>query len=170
MTDQGNALYRSPTLEKIWPHGLSAIGAVTFESAAYVARYCTKKINGPLADEHYQRVNTQTGEVHKVHPEFMRCSLKPAIGSEWFKQFKPDTHKGYVTRNGKKLPLPKYYLKLLEKAEKADDSQEEQTYSRLKEERRLSVDAGHVDMTHDRLVVREQVKHIRIKSLKRENL
>lgn len=168
LTDLGDTLYRSERLEKIWPYGLSSIGAVTFESAAYVARYCTKKITGPLADEHYQRVNTETGEIHKVHPEFMRCSLNPAIGREWFDKFKPDTHKGFITRNGKKLPLPKYYLKLLEKAEKSDDTMEEQTFSRLKEIRRQAVDKSHIDMTYDRLVTREKVKQLRIKSLKRD--
>ena len=48
-----NPLWRSPTLEKLWPYGMSSIGKVTFESAAYVARYVMKKVNGELADEHY---------------------------------------------------------------------------------------------------------------------
>lgn len=169
VTDQGNTLFRSPTLEKYWPFGHASIGAVTFESAAYVARYCTKKINGPLADEHYQRVDTTTGEVHQVHPEFMRCSLKPAIGSDWFKQFKPDTHKGFLTLEGRKVPLPKYYLKLLEKAEKNDATGEEQHYSRIKLERQQAAGENVVDMTYDRLVTREKVKLLRIKSLTRND-
>lgn len=168
VTDTGEHLYRSPTLEKFWPQGHSSIGAVTFESAAYVARYCTKKITGPLAEEHYKKVNTQTGEIFDVHPEFMRCSLKPAIGADWFKKYRTDTHKGFVTRNGKKFPLPKYYMKLLEKAEKADPTMEDQIWSRLKEERRLAINTSHPDMTSERLATREKVKLIRIKSLKRK--
>ena len=36
-------LYTSATLEKIWGKGFVTIGDVTFESAAYVARYIAKK-------------------------------------------------------------------------------------------------------------------------------
>lgn len=39
---QGVRLYRSSLLEKLWPYGYSTIGDVTFESAAYVARYIVK--------------------------------------------------------------------------------------------------------------------------------
>ena len=52
-TRGGVRLYRSKILEKLWTFGFSTIGDVTFESAAYVARYCTKKITGDKADEHY---------------------------------------------------------------------------------------------------------------------
>ena len=45
---RGNNLYRSATLEKLWPYGFSSIGTVNFETAAYVARYVTKKITGPF--------------------------------------------------------------------------------------------------------------------------
>ena len=43
-TDRGDILYRSPLLETLWDKGSSEIGSVTFESAAYVARYSLKKI------------------------------------------------------------------------------------------------------------------------------
>lgn len=36
-------LYGSARLSKLWPFGHHALGDVTFESAAYVARYCMKK-------------------------------------------------------------------------------------------------------------------------------
>ena len=50
----GFKLYRSETLNKLWSHGHCLIGALTFESAGYVARYCTKKVTGALADDHYK--------------------------------------------------------------------------------------------------------------------
>jgi len=37
--------------------GHCEIGALTFESAAYVARYIMKKVNGDLAAEHYKRTD-----------------------------------------------------------------------------------------------------------------
>lgn len=36
-------LYVSPSLQRLWPFGYSSVGDVTFESAAYVARYSLKK-------------------------------------------------------------------------------------------------------------------------------
>jgi len=46
-------LFRSKTLEELWPFGHSSVGTVTFESAAYVARYIMKKVTGDAAAEHY---------------------------------------------------------------------------------------------------------------------
>ena len=43
-------LYRSSSLEELWPYGHSSVGNVTFQSAAYVARYILKKITGEHAD------------------------------------------------------------------------------------------------------------------------
>ena len=50
----GCKYYTSSDLQVLWPYGYSAIGDLTFESAAYVARYCTKKITGKIADDYYQ--------------------------------------------------------------------------------------------------------------------
>ena len=57
-------MYRSPRLEKLWTLGNCEIGELTFESAAYVARYIMKKINGPMAKEHYKRYDPTTGEIY----------------------------------------------------------------------------------------------------------
>jgi hypothetical protein len=45
-TETGSILYTSKILEELWPYGYSSIGDVNFESAAYVARYIMKKVNG----------------------------------------------------------------------------------------------------------------------------
>ena len=55
--------WRSPTLEKLWSLGNSEIGSVTFESAAYVARYIMKKQNGKKAQRHYTVYDPDTGEI-----------------------------------------------------------------------------------------------------------
>ena len=51
----GIDLYTSPTLSKLWPHGYSTIGDVTFDSAAYVARYVLKKQLGKNSRSHTDR-------------------------------------------------------------------------------------------------------------------
>lgn len=47
--NRGSPLYISESLDSLWEFGFATIGDVTFESAAYVARYITKKVNGELA-------------------------------------------------------------------------------------------------------------------------
>ena len=59
--------------ERLWPHGFSEIGSLTFESAAYVARYITKKWLGEGADEVY------SGRL----PEYITMSRRPGIGRLW---------------------------------------------------------------------------------------
>lgn len=109
----GNNLYRSPRLEKLWPFGFSTVGSVTFESAAYVARYCLKKVGGydVVKSEHYK----------KRKPEFVVMSRRPGIGSQWFDKYKFDVYPYNSTRregvniDGLVFKTPRYYDKLLEK-------------------------------------------------------
>jgi len=95
-----DTLYRSEALENLWPYGFSTIGDLTFQSAAYVARYCTKKITGPSAQAHYQ------GKT----PEFALMSRRPGIGYGWINQYMTDVYpKDYFTLNGHKQRPPRYY-------------------------------------------------------------
>lgn len=113
-SDAGSSLYRSATLEKLWTFGFSSIGAVTFESAAYVARYVMKKVSGTAASQHYSTVSTVTGEVTTRLPEYNRMSLKPAIGKSWFNKYMSDVYpRDGVVLNGIVTKPPRYYDKLL---------------------------------------------------------
>lgn len=112
----GKDLYRSPSLEKLWTSGFSSVGDVTYQSAAYVAQYALKKVNGELADRRYSRVDGRTGECVRVVPEFGHMSLKPGIGYGWFQKFWRDV---YLARDGvmvheRLVPPPRYYDKLLD--------------------------------------------------------
>lgn len=59
---------------------------MTFESAAYVARYAMKKVNGDLAKAVYT-VITEDGEIIERTPELLVMSKRPAIGRMWFEKF-----------------------------------------------------------------------------------
>lgn len=109
----GFRLYTSKQLGVMWPNGFSSIGDVTFESAAYVARYVLKKVTGRAAEQHYQFVDIGSGEVSEREPEFCRMSLKPGIGARWYERFGKEVYPNdYVVINGVKLAPPKYYDKL----------------------------------------------------------
>ena len=53
----GDKLYTSKLLESLWPYGISSVGDVTFQSAAYIARYCVAKRTGDAAKSWYACVS-----------------------------------------------------------------------------------------------------------------
>ncbi len=110
-TKNGNKLYSSPTLSAAWQHqGICRVGAMTFKSAAYVARYCMKKQNNSTAEEHYEVVNTQTGETHQLKPEYATMSRNKGIGSSWFAKYHTDIFPSdQCVINGKVTRPPKFY-------------------------------------------------------------
>jgi len=147
----GSFLYVSPSLQKLWPFGYSVIGSVTFDSAAYVARYVMKKVNGDLKEDHYRVIDPDSGEVVDLSPEYSTMSRRPGIGKLWYDKFKGDVYPhDYVVINGKKVKPPKFYDSQFE-YENPDD------YLILKRNRKISA-KEHVDNnTHERLMVREKV-------------
>ena len=115
---RGVKLYTSQTLAKLWPFGYVTIGDVTYESAAYVARYIHKKINGPQKEGHYTRTDRTTGETVAIEPEYITMSRRPGIGKAWFQQYSSDVYpKDFVTVKGKKFRAPHYYDRLYESME-----------------------------------------------------
>ena len=111
---RGHQLYRSPFLEGTWTKGYSSVGQLTRESAQYVAKYTLKKVNGDQAENHYLRLDPLSGEIVKLQPEFMRCSNQPGIGRTWLAKYQSDCAKGFITMDGKKFPVPDYYVQRLE--------------------------------------------------------
>lgn len=81
-----------PTLDRLWSKGSTVIGDLTFESAAYTARYCMKKITGDQAESHYEHVDKQTGECTQLKPEYTTMSRRPGIGKPWLDKFLSDVY------------------------------------------------------------------------------
>lgn len=103
----GEKLYTSQIVEEVWPFGFSNFGDCTFESAQYVASYCTKKVMGKGADEYYRL----EGKI----PEFALMSRRPGIGSGWYERFKDETLRdGFIVMSGKEMSVPRYYKNKLE--------------------------------------------------------
>jgi len=116
-TPAGHSLFRSPHLEKLWPYGHSSFGAVSFDSARYVAGYCVKKVGGEKAAEHYRRVDFSTGEVFVLRPEFALMSRRPGIGAGWFAKYGRDCYPSdSVVFEGHPGKPPRYYDVLAAKA------------------------------------------------------
>lgn len=145
----GNRLYRSPLLEKLWPYGHILVGEVTFESAAYVARYIMKKINGSMKYDHYQGRTS----------EFTLMSRCPGIASSWYEKYKNDVfpHDEMVVR-GMKLKPPRYY-------DKKFDIEDPDGFKNVKLARERLARKHKNNNTPERLAVREVVKQARCKKL-----
>ena len=119
---KGFATYRSADLEYAWrcrkcgnPKGFALLGELTFDSAAYVAGYVTKKVTGSFQNWAYTRFIN--GKAYRVKPEFAIMSRRPGIGAEFFSKYESDIfpHDYCVTGNGKQVATPKYYSYLLGK-------------------------------------------------------
>lgn len=100
--ERGDRIYRSSTLDKLWNKGHCEIGAVTFESAGYCARYAAKKLVHGSDQE------------HDFHP-ISRKSSKHAIGKRWLEKFWPDVfnYGKVVLKDGTQTSIPRYYEKWL---------------------------------------------------------
>jgi hypothetical protein len=168
-TPSGSNIYVSKILESLWPYGYSSIGDVTFESAAYVARYIMKKQTGHQRDDHgllpkdhYTWCNLETGEVHERKPEFNKMSLKPGIGATWLEKHLPDVYPNdFVEVRGKKTTPPKYYDKVYKKLApfEFDDLQYERHLKALEKDKN--------EYTPERLEAKEIVQLAKLSKLKR---
>lgn len=152
----GRRTYRSESLEGLWQQGSSLIAPVTSASIAYVARYAVKKVYGKAAEEHYTVTDRTTGEVQERVPEFVRMSLRPGIGLEFFKQYKTDLYPGdFAVMDGRQVPVPSYYKRKL--AELSPEEIEEIEYERYLRSR----DVPREEKTPERRAVAEKVHHAR---------
>lgn len=159
----GNRLYISDALAELWPYGFSTIGDVTFESAAYVARYIMKKVTGDKADDHYQWVDENTGEFHGKKPEYITMSRRPGIASDWYEKYKDDVYPSdFITVNGKKCSVPKFYDRILERTRPFE-------FDDIKERRLENLLKRSDDLTPERLKVREKVQQLKIDKLVRNH-
>ncbi len=152
--DNGVSLYTSVVLDSVWKFGFCSVGSLTFESAAYCARYIMKKVTGDLAAEHYLGCDDFTGEVVELLPEYTTMSRRPGIGREWYERFRGDVFPGDdVVLRGRKMRPPRFYDCLYEQ-ENPDD------FARIKAERVRASYRAAADSTPERLAVRERCQEL----------
>lgn len=154
-------LYRSDALDSLWGLGFCSIGDVTFDSAAYVARYCLKKMVGKGSDQYYERVDPETGEVVLIAKEYATMSRRPGIGHGWYERYRDETYPSdFVVRDGVKMRPPKAYDRRLE-------AEDPRLFNRVRGAR-VRQAAKHADNnTPARLKVREKVQKARLQMLPR---
>lgn len=179
-TTNGFTIYTSKSLSDLWTNpntgaslGFCTIGDVTFESAAYVARYITKKINGHKAVSHYQITHNirEYGPLKKdeswfyttyrIKPEYTTMSRNPGIGTGWYEKYSSDCYPSdYLIHREMKMKPPKFYDKLLEKLDSF-------TYTMIKQSRKQQMKFDPLEESRERRKVKETVKKSHFKTLAR---
>lgn len=98
-------LYRSSFIERHWPWGFSTVSEMSFETAAYVARYCTKKLFKDGA-EAYAEVG--------ILPE--RAWMSKGLGRSWYETYKYETWRDdyIINSRGHSMGVPRTYFRWLE--------------------------------------------------------
>lgn len=101
---------RSAALEKLWGKGHCTVGPVTWETAAYVARYVMKKLTGAQKSP-YMGFNHDTGEVTDARTaEFAAGSLRPGLGKPWLDRYHDEVYPAdEILVNGQLVKPPQYY-------------------------------------------------------------
>lgn len=120
----GDWLYTSKKLQKIWGKGFVVIGNLTHESAGYIARYTQKKAGLKSEIYFYDYDNkTQTKKRHPKkllkEPEFITMSRGVGLGRLWWEENKNLVKKfGNIIIHNKKgtqpMPVCRYFKKLWE--------------------------------------------------------
>lgn len=160
----GTKLYTSKTLEILWGHGYVTVGELNYQTAQYVAAYCTKKVTGDKAIDHYTKVDKDTGEVYQLEPEFSRQSLKPGIGEPWLRRYVNDVYNyDHVVMNGRSGKTPKYYDTLLKKWD--PERAEKLELPRYKK----AMEYGGINTT-DRLEAKDKITRARLELSKRNKI
>lgn len=165
-----NNVYTSDILTGLWGQGYCTTGEVTYESAAYVARYSLKKINGTLKSTQdyktgllpYERICEITGDITEVQQEKFHQSN--GIGKEHYNNYHSDIYPAdHVIINGHATRPPRYYDDLY-------DIQEPTSMENIKARRINNQEKHKKDNTPGRLLEREKVKMAQLQQLKRDTI
>jgi len=159
--------WESPMLSELWGLGHTLIGSVTFESAAYVARYICTKVTGPLKEEHYATVDVATGEIGARAQEYVTMSRGSrargtgGIGRGWFERYSSDVFpEDEVISRGRSVRPPRFYDQLLERADP-------EAAAELKRKRDASGFRKSYERSPARLAVRERCTEARMSLFQR---
>lgn len=150
--DNERSLFISEKLQHLWPYGFHSIGSLTFQSAAYVARYCMKKVTGELANDHYLRCDAD-GVAYWLQPEYVSMSRRPGIGREWYEKYHGDVFPADETPipgKGVTKKVPRYYEELYK-------AREPEGHAKIKRQRQRFLSEHKEEFTGSRLMAKYRV-------------
>lgn len=162
---EGISLFSSETLEKIWGFGFVTIGELSFQTAAYTARYILKKVTGEAAKDHYI-----SPDGVMLQPEYTTMSRGrrkgQGIGAGWLQKYQGDCYPSDempVPGTGVIKKLPRYYDQLFGELE--PEVLEEVKHKREKYRRENAA-----EFSPERLEAKYKVKKAQVSYLKRSEV
>lgn len=162
---RGNWLYKSDRLASVWQNGMVGLAPMTWETAAYTARYCMKKLGGAAADDY---------KVFGIEPEFCVMSRRPGIGYHYYEDHKDEIYRHCsfsvaTEKGGHKLRPSRYYDRLYD-LECPDIMHDIRLARRSSAENSLRLKLSRTDLSYeDYLRVEEQTINDRLKKLIRSD-
>lgn len=106
--NNGYPLYNSKILDTLWQHkGWAVIGSLTYESAAYVARYILKKVLGQ---------GSAFYDLLGIIPEYTCMSRRPGIAADYFDKYQADifAHDYKMLFKNSLVRPPRYFDKMFD--------------------------------------------------------
>lgn len=104
----GTPYFVSDSITKCWPKGIHILGQVTWQSAAYVARYTMKKATHGISASYFVSAGIQ--------PEFQVMSNRPGLAYQYYVDhpdiFEYDYFSVSTPQGGRKVYPPEYFKKL----------------------------------------------------------
>lgn len=145
--------------------GMALCSPVSYETCAYVARYCVKKLTGPAADYY---------DYFGIEPVFATMSRMPGLGRQWYEDNKSeDEYRTYIIRisnyNGEPLKFkPPSYFKNLYEVDYPEISEEVKAIQRKMADDRISLKLSKTDLSYlELLEIEERNFRSKVSSLKR---
>lgn len=112
----GTPYYTSSLIEKCWPFGIHIIGQVTWQSAAYVARYTMKKATHGFDKRYY--------DVAGIESEFQTMSRVPGLARQYYDDhpelFDYQYYNVSTPQGGRRMYPPEYFRKLFAESHPID--------------------------------------------------
>ena len=159
---KGYKTFLSEEVQRAWRLGLHEVGSLTNNSAKYVAGYVLKKVRNAPGRSTVDVVDSDSGEIFAVAPEFATMSRRPGIGRGWIERYHEEVVPGAeVVVNGSVGKAPLYYDNFL-------GEMDPEGLKGLKVERRRR--RKRRDETPERLEVREKVTASRLNVYARREL
>lgn len=109
ISDQGHQIFISQTLDRLWSHGFAEFGIAQPGSVAYLFKYILKKKT--RKERERPLILERDGVTYEVEHEFIQASRNPGIGA--YLRSGSSLKKGFLSVDGVKKKLPKYYLEWL---------------------------------------------------------
>ena len=119
-------------------------------------------INHDTGLRHYERFDSNSGEIVSVKAEYATMSRRPGIASNWIGKYSHDVYpKDFTTVRGKRVQPPKFYDRYIKNIDP-------ELYDRIRGEREIRQYEASEENQPVRLHAREKVKKAQSQLLKRK--